>query len=117
MNIQKRKQLNILIEKITDDIIQAKTELSNVQVQKSQESSELNLISAKMKNGCGRIRKNQKESAKEMVENTRLLAFSQMQNSLESAAERERIKYEKEISSYREDFLKVMEECASEVKS
>ena len=56
-----------------------------------------------------------KESAKEMVENTRLLALSQMQNSLESAAERERIKYEKEISSYREDFLKVMEECANEL--
>lgn len=56
-----------------------------------------------------------KESAKEMVENTRLLALSQMQNSLESAAERERVKYEKEISSYREDFLKVMEECASEL--
>ena len=56
-----------------------------------------------------------KKSAEEMVENIRLLALSQMQNSLESAAERERIKYEKEISSYREDFLKVMEECASEL--
>ena len=114
-DIQKRNETaQYTYRKITDDIIQAKTELSNVQIQKSQEASELNLISAKMKMVAEELEKS-KESAKEMVENTRLLALSQMQNSLESAAERERIKYEKEISSYREDFLKVMEECASEL--
>lgn len=114
-DIQKRNETaQYTYRKITDDIIQAKTELSNVQIQKSQEASELNLISAKMKMVAEELEKS-KESAKEMVENTRLLALSQMQNSLESAAERERVKYEKEISSYREDFLKVMEECASEL--